>query len=146
MRWLGDSPPAAMSPLVKPMSTSLISGEGDAGVPSFNRKLVRIASMDPSRGGGVGRVPKRGSAVWGVPSVVSVSLVGVCHALSHALSRMSSIFCRGSARLAYASSSASLGSMFCQICVGRRAPDPHLGALRTVEGPIMAIMCAGSKG
>jgi hypothetical protein len=45
--------------------------------------------------------------------------------------------------LAYASSSASLGSMFCQICVGRCAPDPHLEALRTVEGPIMAIMCAG---
>ena len=45
--------------------------------------------------------------------------------------------------MAYASSSASLGSMSCQIRVGRCAPDPHVGALRTVEGPIVAIMCAG---
>ena len=29
------------------------------------------------------------------------------------------------------------------MCVGRWAPDPHLGAFRTVEGPIMARICAG---
>jgi len=27
--------------------------------------------------------------------------------------------------------------------VGRCAPEPHLGALRTVEGPIMLWTCAG---
>ena len=40
MRWLGDSPPAAVSPLVKPMTTSLTSGEGDVRVPSLSIKRV----------------------------------------------------------------------------------------------------------
>ena len=64
--------------------------------------------------------------------------------MSPALARMSSTVCRVSARLSYAASRDCLGSRFCQICVGRCAPDPHLGALRAVEGPIMAIICAGS--
>jgi hypothetical protein len=36
-----------------------------------------------------------------------------------------------------------LGMKFCQMWVGRWAPDPHFGAFRTVEGPIMAEICAG---
>ncbi len=78
MRCWGDSPSASVSPRVKSMSTSLTSSEGDVGAPSFSRRHVRIAALDPSLVGGVGRVPKRGSAVRGVPIVVGVSLGGVC--------------------------------------------------------------------
>ena len=100
MRWSGDSPSAAVSPFVKPMRTSLTSGGGEVRVPSLSRRPVVGAVDDPSRGGGVGRVPKRGSAVWGVPVVEEASLGGVCHSPIPATARMSSTVSRGSARLA----------------------------------------------
>ncbi len=142
MRRAGDSPSAAVSPLVKPMRTSLTTREGDVKVPSFRRRPVSGAAVDPSRGGGVGLVPKRGSAGWGVPVLEGTSLGGVCHAPSLAASMMSSTVSWGAARLAYASSGVALGSKFCQICVGRCVPAPHLGASRSVEGPIMASIYA----
>ena len=77
MRWAGESPAAAESPLVKPMRTSRTSGEGDARDPFLRRRPVVGAAVDPSRGGGVGRVPKRGSAWWGMSDVEWTSLGGV---------------------------------------------------------------------
>ncbi len=100
MRWAGDSPSAAVSPLVKPMRTSLASWEGDVRVPFLIRRPVSGAAVDPSRGGGVGLVPKRGSDGWGVPVVEGTPLGGVCHAPCPAPSRMSSTVSRGAAMLA----------------------------------------------
>ncbi len=76
--WSGDSPSAAVSPLVKPMRTSMISWERDVRVPSFVRRLVWVTSTVPSLGGGVGRVPKRGSVVGGVSIVVGVFVSWWC--------------------------------------------------------------------
>jgi hypothetical protein len=34
---------------------------------------------------------------------------------------------------------------FLHTFVGMRAPDPHLGALKTFEGPIVMKTCGGSE-
>jgi len=53
MRRSGVSPAASVSPLVKPMRISLISGEGDLRIPSFTRSHVVGDGPNTARGGGV---------------------------------------------------------------------------------------------
>jgi len=143
MRWPGESPSAAVSPQVKPTSISLTSGEGDARVPASKKSNVVGAKPNSPRGGGEGRVPKQGRAMGVLAVEVGVSLGGVRHVPSLDSSRMSLTVCGGSVRFEYAWANTASDRKFCHTCVGRCALEPHLGEFRTVEGPIMFIICVG---
>ncbi len=97
MRCSGVSPAVSVSPLVKPMRTSLTSGEGDLRVPSFMRSHVVGDRPNASRGGGVGLVLKRGSAVGGLAVEFVVSPEGRCHKPSLARASISLTVCGGDA-------------------------------------------------
>ena len=141
MRCAGVSPVASLSPLVKPMRTSLTSGKGDVRVPSFMRSLVVEDWPSSVMGEGTGLVLKRGRIVWGLVEGFVVSPRGIFHDPSPARSNISLTVCGGSFRVEYASSSSSLGRRFCHKWVGRCATDPHFEAFRAVDGPIICWMC-----
>ena len=146
LRWAGESPGAPVSPLVNPMRVSLTSGEGGVRVPSFQSK----PAVDPwlwDAWRGCGRVLKRGRALGGLGVSVGVSGGGgKLHSVSPACSRMTWIGRWRPVRCKYASSNSSLGIRFCQMRVGRCAPEPHLGALRTVDGHMRACAFGVSLG
>ena len=98
MRCAGVSPVASVSPQVKPMRTSLISGEGDLKVSSFKRSLVVDDLPSSARGRGVGLVLKRGSIVGGLAVEFVVSPRDICHEPSPAKLSMSLTVCGGSIR------------------------------------------------
>ncbi len=96
----GVSPLASVSPLVKPMRTSLTSGEGDLKIPSFKRSPVVDDWPESSRGSGVGLVLKRGSIVGELGEEFVVSLGGICHDPSPARSSSPSTVCAVAFRVA----------------------------------------------
>ena len=146
MRCSGVSPAASVSPLVKPVRISFTLGEGDLRVLSFKWRPVVDDWPDSARGGGVGLVLKRGSIVGGLAVALVVSLVGICHEPSLARSSISLTVCGGSFRFEKASSTSSLGRRFCHKRMRRCAPEPHLGALRTVDGPHHSLDVCGERG
>ena len=90
MRWLGDSPLVSVSPLVNHIRTSLTSGEGDVRVPTCMRSPFVDVWGDVAYGCGMGRVPKRGSAMEYVLVECEVSPGGICHEPSPTKVSMSS--------------------------------------------------------
>ena len=89
MRWPGESPSAAVSPLMDPIRTSLTSGEGDVRIPPRMRRPLVDAWIYAARGSCLGRVPKRGSADGYVMREDELSLGGMCHEPSPARVSMS---------------------------------------------------------
>ena len=85
-----------MSPQVKPMRVSLASGEGNLRVPSFMRSPVVEDWPNAARGGGVGRVLKRGSIVGVFMAEFVVSPRGIFHYPSPARSSTMLTVCGGS--------------------------------------------------
>ncbi len=77
-RWVEERFPVFVSPLVKPIRTSLTSGEGGGiRAPSFKSKSVSDVYPVSIRRGGVWRVRKRGRVFGGSVWAVEVLSVGI---------------------------------------------------------------------
>ena len=75
---------AVVSPVVKPISVSLTSGDGEVRVPSLNRRPGGGFAPWAVEGLVGDLVPKRGSVVWGRVGVSLADVSSVLHSSSQA--------------------------------------------------------------
>ncbi len=87
-------------------------------------------------------VPKRGSGVNGCAELERVSRFGVHHSSSQIVARMSLTMRDGFGNRVSVSSNVVWEVRFCHMCVGRWAPEPHLGVFKVVARPMAVRMCA----